>query len=378
MFTRIIFIAALIAAPGIALAVSASFKATVVPPGSNPIACDYGVPYTGSIPAPAQAAGFTHCVANFDFAQTQQFTDNFGTHQWSDIQSWLTSGNGSTCVIESGKTPLFYIQDYGANPYAPCSDFTTVNDTANGGAAQVLRMGYIVGDVHAATNIVTTSNFGLPSPPGIHLYDGFYSEQVMRLDASYAANTSCPPGGTQACLYFDYWSIPFNCGSACQDTTMEFDFIEAYAQQGPPNNSSPSAGGGSNGGDSYTWMSGCYVGSGCPMTASQLTNGYNTIGERATVLSSGSPNWGVCWYLSGSAVNCGTRGITQADISNAEFSIIETTGPQYQPNGGYPACLSNGGCTTVQQNMYAYIERLTVWACSNYASGPCYSSSLDP
>jgi hypothetical protein len=34
--------------------------------------------HAGSIPAAAAQAGFTHCAANYDFTQTQQWTDAVG------------------------------------------------------------------------------------------------------------------------------------------------------------------------------------------------------------------------------------------------------------------------------------------------------------
>jgi hypothetical protein len=54
------------------------------------MSCDIGPSYTGSIPAAATQAGFTHWAANYDFTQTQQWTDNVGTHQWSNRSSWFT------------------------------------------------------------------------------------------------------------------------------------------------------------------------------------------------------------------------------------------------------------------------------------------------
>lgn len=74
---------------------SANITVTVVPvaPVAGSVACDIGPSYTGSIPAAAAQAGFTHCAANYDFTQTQAFTDQLGTHTWSDLSSWFVCSN---------------------------------------------------------------------------------------------------------------------------------------------------------------------------------------------------------------------------------------------------------------------------------------------
>jgi hypothetical protein len=352
------FLMAALLAPSLAYGGSTSntLPAPQVTPAGSGISCDIGPNYTGSIPAGAQAAGFTHCAANYDFAHTAPFTDSVGTHQWSNIQSWLTSGNNSTCV---SSTPLMWIVNYGGNLYAPCSDFAIVDDTAHGGASQVLKVAYKVGDIHAATHFATASNFGLPNPPGVFPRAGYYAEEMLRLDASYTGNTSCPPNGTQACLYFDFWSFPGNTSQ-----NLEFDFIEAYAQQGPPNNSPPFAAGGQQYGGGQKWVN---PGS---LTASQL-EGYNTFGALLTVTNGGSPNYAACYYLNGTKENCKAITAAAGDITNGRQAFLNTVGPQYQP-GGSPACQPN--CVTVQQDNITYIQRLTVWTCGN--SGPCYSASL--
>jgi hypothetical protein len=350
MIKQLIFTVVLLA-PGLAYGQNptASFTDQVVPAGSDPITCDIGVPYTGSIPAAAQAAGFTHCVANFDF------TNSFFTNQ----ANWLGSGNNQSCI---SSTPILYVTDAGNGIQADCSRFQMVDDTANGGASQVLRVGFLVGDTDGVSQLDTVSNYGLPNPPGLHIYNGFYSEEVLRLDASYTANTSCPNTGGQQCQYFDYWAIPYTCPGC--DRTMEFDFIEAYAQTNSTSvcgSCLPFAGGGA--GNTGVTTGGNFLNPG-PLTASQLTNGYVTIGEMSTVVNSGSPNYAACWYLNGSTNACGTSTVTSTDITNALLHIFPAeVGPQKSNQ-------------SPQLDQYAYIERLTIWACSNYSTAPCYSSSL--
>ena len=70
MIKTLFFISALLLLPGLGYAgnPSAPFSDQVVPadPPSS-VACGYGPNYSGSIPAPAQAAGFNTCAVNLDF-----------------------------------------------------------------------------------------------------------------------------------------------------------------------------------------------------------------------------------------------------------------------------------------------------------------------
>jgi hypothetical protein len=232
-----------------------------------------------------------------------------------------------------------------------------VDDTAHGGPSQVLKISFLSTDSYSMTRLNTVSNQNFPNPPGLKLFNGFYTEETFRIDQSFIANTSCPPSGAQPCLYFDYWTIPYDC-SGCSGSTMEFDFIEAYAQQGPPNNGAPDAGGGSN-----TGGRGDFFNPG-PYTPSQFTNGYNTIGGLATVTNGGSPNNSSCWYANGTNISCQTATVPTANVNNAKYQIfLADVGPQR--TGLVP-----------QLNQAVYIKQMTIWACANYATSACYSSSL--
>ena len=101
MIKKLLFTAALLV-PGLAYGQnpSTNLSAQVVRAGSDPIACDIGPAYTGQIPAAATQAGIIGCAANYDFTQTQSFTDNAGTHQWSNLSSWFTcNSNGGAPAI---------------------------------------------------------------------------------------------------------------------------------------------------------------------------------------------------------------------------------------------------------------------------------------
>lgn len=76
--------------------------------GGGTIACDVGPAYTGSIPAPAAAVGFTHCAVNYDFAQTAPFTNNVpgaggsATYTWSNLSTWLDVCGAAHSLIYGG------------------------------------------------------------------------------------------------------------------------------------------------------------------------------------------------------------------------------------------------------------------------------------
>lgn len=57
------------------------------------ISCDIGPPYTGSIPVAAARTGLNHCAANYDFSYSGSWTDQLGTHRWSNLSSWRICSN---------------------------------------------------------------------------------------------------------------------------------------------------------------------------------------------------------------------------------------------------------------------------------------------
>ena len=96
------------------------------PPSSNGIACDIGPNYTGTIPAGAQAAGFTHCAANYDFSQPFYATQS----------NWLNCAGASKPPILHSKRRVGKRQlSFGMNLAA---EFSIVSD----GGSSVLQLAY--------------------------------------------------------------------------------------------------------------------------------------------------------------------------------------------------------------------------------------------
>ena len=57
--------------------------------GGDNISCDTGTNYSGSVPTEAQATGFTHCAANWDFSQSLYATQS----------NWLDCGDNDPSLI---------------------------------------------------------------------------------------------------------------------------------------------------------------------------------------------------------------------------------------------------------------------------------------
>jgi hypothetical protein len=350
MIKQLIFTVGLLA-PGLAYGQnpSASFTDQVVPAGSDPIACDVGTPYIGSIPAPAQAAGFTHCVANYDFTQTGSFTSGGNIYQWTNLSSWLECAGASS--------PLLYEHDYG-DP-SNCSDISITTD----GGAQVLQMIYTPTDTNGQTWLATDSSTGYPNSAGIRTHTGFYTEEVWRqTPASFDTCQSYMPG----CIQFDFWSIQVS--SSCPSCTdLEFDFVETYGN-------GSGGGNGTSGGGSAIGASACF----------QCISGYdrteyNTYGGFNTVTNSGSPNYEDCWVLNG--ISRSLCGSTTVDATSLDDTTIEfypmMVGPQ--ATGGNNSKCPGGTCSPTG-TLTAYIQRMTIWSCAGYSTNtsgsPCFSSSL--
>ena len=354
MIKKIIFTLALLA-PGLAYGQtpSASFSDKVVPAGSDPIACDIGPNYIGSIPAPAQAAGFTHCVANYDFTQTASFTANGHPYQWSNVAGWL-DGCGAA-------NPLLYDWTY-SGTLQPCSDYNIITD----GSTQVLQVTYTPADnsgPNGQTFVSATSGSSNPNPPGVAMKDGFYAEEVMRLTSATVSN-SCQSWNV-GCLTYDFWSyaVGGTCNN-CDHAGMEFDFVEMYSNGNWYENGGTACCG--NSGNMPT-------GTAADMSSYQTYAVLNT-----AVNSSSGTNIGYCYILNNASTsfNCLTGSVNLAnDIQSPKFDIfLAEIGPQSNGNKCGPS--NNQSCAPTQ-NQNALIQRMTIFACPGYnQTTPCYNSSV--
>ena len=346
-------------ASSLTLALTTSAPQEVPPPGTttptppSTIACDIGPSYIGSIPGPAQAAGFTHCVANFDFTQTASFTTNGHTYTWSNTASWIDECGAAN--------PLAWVRAF-ANK-APCGDFVTTTDGGN----QVLQTTYTPSDytngVQAAW-LGTDSGQGIPNPPGLKIYQGYYAEESVRLTANTADNI-CPAYYNNKCLEFDFWSYPVGGSQTCPNCTgtVESDFVEMYVNPTSTVSTNYSSGGSWIGGAIYFAHNNAF---------SQQTN-YNIYGALNTVVNSSSGNnWSQCLIFNeqSPSTGCFAANTALANITEPPFDFYPVeVGPQTIVSQCNGSCQPTG-------NVVALVQRMTIWACPTYASGPCFTSSV--
>jgi hypothetical protein len=337
--------------PGAAYAAnppSASFTDQVVPAGPGPIACDIGPPYNGSIPAAAAQAGFTHCAANYDFTQTQQWTDSAGTHQWSNLSSWLTCDHNST-----NTSYLFY---WGGSGTTPCD--TSHENIVSDNGTQVLALSIYLNEIQGGTysteldtGIFVGSSNITPTP----FPEQYYLEQVVK------TNTASP--SSQGSLYFDISSFMINYVQA--PCSISVDFGENFSNTASTN--------GGIAGWNYT---ACPTGSGYlfspAINAPSLTSSsYSTYGGLASM--DGLKYATLCNYWAAGAVSgipaSGFQNCIPANYGNpipvtgmfsgARMYLYTKVGPQSSNNA--PGWTANP--LTVD------IQRMTMWICPNPTGG---------
>jgi hypothetical protein len=334
MIKKVIFTAALLV-PSLAYAGNPSANLTVqVVPASNGIACDIGPNYTGSIPPGAQAAGFTHCAANYDF------TDPF----YTTLSNWLTCGGVFS--------PQWYVSEDGLPPASCPPDMTTqfqmVTDSASG--KQALQMTYShITDWNAGiydTKMSTVSPFGNPNPPGALFPNSNYTESVVRMVSNSTAQ--CPASqASGGCLVSDSWSYSPNGVTA----GAEWDFIEIYT-----NGASGGSGGRLPFGSGPSGLA--QVGR---ITGFDPTI-YHNYGVRQTIDTNGFA--GLCHYLDGSQITndstgappCTSGGPQPTDNWSARNEMIQEVGPQ------------GSGAGQPRLDEVYMVQRMTVWTCKDWNS----------
>ena len=145
MIKKLLFTAALLV-PGLAYGQnpSTNLSAQVVPAGSDPIACDIGPAYTGSIPAPAQAMGYTHCAANY----------NFTNSYFTTVSNWLA------CTDDGTTFHLFWLKPLNAS--VPCNRVNMISD----GGVQTFDLTFTPTDFNNnAKALSLQSTSGVNCPP---------------------------------------------------------------------------------------------------------------------------------------------------------------------------------------------------------------------
>lgn len=319
--------------------VSAPFTVTVTPAGSS-IACDIGPPYIGSIPAAASQAGFTRCAANFDFTQTQSFTDSGGTRQWSNMSTWFSC---------SYQVSLVYVaSDYDA----PCDSnhqSIVVDSGVQTFKTTVLKSDQTAGKYFARLNMQP-----------INQPEQSYMEMVIRPDATDVCNNFC--------TYFDLSTFTNVQGNPCfVATDMEWD-----------------GGATSTGVGEAWWNFNCGTGSGFgSCDASQcstpvefpINTNVNTYGNLTTMDNVSKVS--ICDYWAAGAVSGLPSSSFRSCLVNTIVPPSANAVFHTQPLYIYFGENTNGAFADMKVNsMSTYIQRITIWLCQGYQNGSCNTASV--
>lgn len=323
--------------------------------GSSSIACDIGPNYTGSIPGPARAEGYTHCVANYDFTNTTTWNNNASAggsgFNFSTLSTWFQ------CSDDGSGGYIFYLDTGGVTP--PCTDVHMITD----GGVQVLDLTFTPTDFTNNVkyiSLISTSRFNYPTPAGTLFPNGLYVEDVYRIPSSTYSSLSVDPGGVL--IGGSAWTYGLGGSASPQTNVMEWDFGEQYAN--------------SSGG--YEAIN---VGEHCPSNfqcgsasmTGQQASGWNPQAYQAyqrleTTDTSG--NYGECAYLNGTPITyTGVNGCVTGTFAggssdaalNSKNQLIQWTGAQQASE----TC-QNQACAQPSGNVDMYIKRITIWSCPSW------------
>ena len=316
---------------------SASFTSQVVPAGSDP-PCQYGPNYAGSIPGPAQKAGYTTCYANYDFSTSYMDT----------LSNWLDCAGASPA--------LWYNTGYLSNK-SPCGRYTIVSDVVNGVTQNVLDMAYTNTDAsNGATGTWMNTVCGQSAPcntgagSGIWPVFGYYEITLEVLPAN--TNVFAAWQGANPSVYvedMDYFGVVAN-----NSKFIEYDTIEVTANNGSPYSGTANVGYGPNNGPGNF--------SGVP------TFTYHNYANLVT--SNGSATYD-CAYLNGGSPNgCNSIGQPDAGSLYTQWGVGPSSGNSPCAGGGH------GACPSLSQDLHVRISSIRVFTCATWATAPCHETPI--
>ena len=328
-----LFFAAVLLVPSLADSANPSgdLSVQVVPPSSNGIACDIGPNYTGSIPAAAQAVGFTHCAANYDFSNTF----------YSNMANWLDCAGATT--------PQWWNLRYAGTAAVPCGRYNVIADSAFG--TNALQSIFQPADWPASSSTeIDTTNTGSPtfgSSPGFFFASTFYAEVVEYVTANTQNNaytgTSC--GSAPAGIFGVWtWATP---------DAVETDFMEFYAGLNKC----------TNGGNTIDHGNGASIQLGSVGGQAGQQSGYDpTIPHNyGTLQTASGTTFTRCNYIDGTQLGSGCLSATFTSGAPTTKSWLKITiGPENTNAGSQPLV-----------NEDHRVQRITVWECNGYKTGPC-------
>ena len=312
---------------------------------NNSNTCDIGPPYT-AIPAGAQAAGTTHCAANYDFTSTVSFNNGVGGgsgYNFSNISTWL-AGCGA-----SNSTGLWSnVNGYFPGP-TPCSDFDIENDAVSStnvlhivwtptDAANGQEMSWLTSATTAWNGSLHAVVGGTTFPPGVYTEIKWRTNQATQ----NALNDSQPQ--------ISY----FSCGDD-EHPGVEWDLLEQYH----------------DGGAGFTVHDPCAAASPFAATYWSGTNpapsvgAYHTLG--AVISSNGTTLMGAAVYKDGTKFSSNSwNAANSGDYAGRELWGVglgdQNVSPPHTPTN----------------NMDMYIQHIQFWVlpscASTWQTGQCNGS----
>jgi hypothetical protein len=316
------------------------------------IACAIGPNFLGTIPAAASTAGFTTCVANYDFTRSVNFNCSVlacnpsVTYNFATLSTWL---GGNSCVASS---PLWWNTGYNSAA-TPCSDFSIVTDSLSGKPA--LQIIWTPADSNAsaaswmAITDPSTLNQGVAKfsfPQGVYVQDTWRSTA-----ATQTALTSLPTA--QVVLSFFTW-FSGNTGH------VEWDYFEAYTDGGM-------------GSCIHDWTNGGAVPDCAGDTWASNTSFspnqeaiYHT--TAALTKSNGSTRMEMCTFLDGNPTAGGSNCGAFTPTASTPYTIRNYFAT------GVGSLTSAAGTFHPSVNEVMFIQSIQVFSCAGWASGQCNTS----
>jgi hypothetical protein len=294
----------------------------VVQPSIVGIACAQGPNFTGTIPQPAVAAGYTTCIANLDFTVTASFTSGGNTYQWSNLSSWLS------CPGVNAPNAILYLSGDSGSANPQCSDISIATD----GGKQVLKMDLPQANPNGSGGDELTGSEDIS--PGWTIPVGAYFQATLR-----EPNCSAQPSSFH-CSNFWLWVHDQGTNTSHVEVDHEEDFtggagsfLHEYVPSGA--SSSPTF-------STAQW----------PPTST-----YATVGSLVT--HNGSTRLADCNYSNGVAVSSSCQSLAVSSAQVAARNYVTMSGS------------AHANTTGLNADQIVYWQNVLIFACASWATTNC-------
>lgn len=307
---------------------SVDLPITIIPSGSPP----------GDVtPQPAVAAGFNTLIIDFDFTQS---------NPWSDRSRWLRCHDGSGAA-----NPILY-QDwdgFGGWRMPPCSNISQATDPFGSLALHIIMDPASLNTLGCTPNCDNIAVAAMTLQTTDSAGNGNVLPSNIYVEVTGLPKSSDPAMGH---LFADFWSYANDIGT-------EWDGIEWF--------------GNNIGFSTYHNNTSGNV---------QSTNEVDSMDQSAyhkyawRVTSNGGNDGFFCSYkddapAASSPGNCITWNPTSGQAANSNHATV-------QFETGYAGC-GTGGISCPNSSVEVWVRRLRVWSCAGINSGAtCHSSSANP